>query len=150
MRVFHSVEEVVAARGTDLGISEWLPITQERVDQFAETTGDRQWIHVDPDAATQGPYGGTIAHGFLTLSLIPLLGAQVFRFGFDNARVNYGLNKVRFPSAVPVGRQVRASVRIDDVAATAVGHQVTFTYVIEVEGSAKPACVAELLVLLMA
>lgn len=150
MKVFESVEDVVAARGMELGTSAWVPIPQSRVDQFAEATGDRQWIHVDPDFARQGPYGGTIAHGFLTLSLIPWFGSQIFRFGFDNARVNYGLNKVRFPSPVPVGQRVRASVRIDEVAPIPTGHRVTFTYTIEVEGASRPACVAELLVLLMA
>ena len=97
MRVFESPDEVVAAVGTDLGASEWVEITQERVDAFADATGDHQWIHVDPERAMAGPFAGTIVHGYLTLSLVPWLGSQVFTLGGDGAALNYGTNKVRFP-----------------------------------------------------
>ena len=110
MRTFTSLDELSDAAGEELGTSEWLTIEQERVDQFADATGDHQWIHVDVERAASGPFGGTIAHGYLTLSLIPLLGAQVFALDTPGAKLNYGVNKVRFPAPVPVGSRVRDTV----------------------------------------
>ena len=107
MRTFTTLDEVADAVGQELGTSDWLTIEQERVDQFADATGDHQWIHVDADRAAAGPFGGTIAHGYLTLSLIPLLGSQVFALDTPGAKLNYGVNKVRFPHPVRVGSKVR-------------------------------------------
>ena len=149
MRVFGTVEEIEAAAGEELGTSEWVEITQERVDQFAEATGDHQWIHVDVEKARKGPFGGTIAHGYLTLSLVPWLGSQVFSLETPGAKLNYGVNKVRFPSPVPVGSRVRARVAVDQVADVPAGKQLTMKYVVEIEGHDKPACVAETVVLLL-
>ncbi|MEU4692657.1 MaoC family dehydratase [Actinoplanes sp. NPDC023714] len=129
--------------GKDLGYSEWLEITQERVNTFADATGDHQWIHVDVERAKAGPFGGPIAHGYLTLSLvIPLFGALLQVEGITMG-VNYGLEKVRFPSPVRVGARIRLSatvVSVEEVAGN--GVQSTFDFTVEVEGSSKPACVA--------
>ena len=149
MRVFGTVEEIEAAAGEELGTSDWVEITQDRVDQFAEATGDHQWIHVDVEKAKKGPFGGTIAHGYLTLSLVPWLGSQVFSLETPGAKLNYGVNKVRFPSPVPVGSRVRARVAVDRVADVPAGKQLTMKYVVEIEGHDKPACVAETVVLLL-
>ena len=150
MRVFTTLDEVAAARGEDLGTSDWLTVEQDRVDRFAEATGDHQWIHVDVARAKDGPFGGTIAHGYLTLSLVPFLGSQVFAFDTPGAKLNYGANKVRFPNPVLVGKRIRAHVRLTDVADLPAGKQLTLTYTIEIEDEAKPACVAETVVLLLA
>jgi acyl dehydratase len=129
--------------GKDLGHSEWLEITQERVDTFADATGDHQWIHVDVERARTGPFGAPIAHGYLTLSLVIPLFTQLLQVEGIKLGVNYGLEKVRFPSPVKVGARIRLSasvVSVEDVAGD--GVQSTFDFTIEVEGSAKPACVA--------
>lgn len=147
--MFSTVEEVAAATGEDLGASEWLQIDQDRVDAFADATGDHQWIHVDVERAQAGPFGGTIAHGYLTLSLVPWLGSQVFALETPGAKLNYGVNKVRFPHPVPVGSRVRAHVRVGEVTALPAGQQLTLRYTIEIEGVDKPACVAETVVLLL-
>ena len=110
MRVFNSLDEVAAASGEELGTSDWLTIDQERVNQFADATGDHQWIHVDEEKAKDGPFGGTIAHGYLTLALVPWLGSQVFDLATPGAKLNYGVNKVRFPNPVRVGSRIRAKV----------------------------------------
>ena len=149
MRSFSTLEEIQAAVGEDLGTSEWLEIDQERVDQFAEATGDHQWIHVDVERAKEGPFGGTIAHGYLTLSLVPMLGAQVMTLDTPGAKLNYGANKVRFPNPLLVGSKVRAQVSIADVSEVKAGQQLTVKYTIEIEGQDKPACVAETVVLLL-
>ncbi len=149
MRTFTTLDEVIAAAGEDLGTSEWVTVEQDRVDAFAEATGDHQWIHVDVERAESGPFGGTIAHGYLTLSLVPWLGSQVFALETPGARLNYGVNKVRFPSPVPVGSRVRAHVSITAVTDIAAGKQMQVRYVVELEGSDKPACVAETVVLLL-
>ncbi|MFB6718820.1 MaoC family dehydratase [Kribbella sp. NPDC056345] len=146
---FTGVDEVVNAVGTTLGESEWLEITQEQVNQFAEATGDHQWIHVDVERAAKGPYGGTIAHGYLTLSLIARFGDELFSVSGVTAKLNYGVNKVRFPTPVPVGARVRAGASIANTAETPAGVQVSLNWVIELEGSTKPACVAETVVLLV-
>ena len=149
MRIFTSLDEVVDAVGQELGTSDWLAIEQERVDLFAEATGDHQWIHVDVERAKDGPFGGTIAHGYLTLSLVPYLGSTVFSLETPGAKLNYGVNKVRFPHPVRVGRRIRSTVSVADVADVPAGKQLTLRHVIEIEDEAKPACVAESVVLLL-
>ncbi|WP_121258260.1 MaoC family dehydratase [Nocardioides ferulae] len=150
MRVFTTFDEVAAAVGEELGTSEWVTIDQERVNRFADATGDHQWIHVDVERAATGPFGGTIAHGYLTLSLVPWLGSQVFELDTPGAKLNYGVNKVRFPNPVKVGSRVRATVSIADIVDIPAGKQLTLKYVVEIEGESKPACVAETVVLLLA
>jgi acyl dehydratase len=149
MRTFATFDEVAAAAGEELGTSDWLAIDQERVDKFAEATGDHQWIHVDRERAATGPFGTTIAHGYLTLSLIPLLGSQVFRLTTPGPRLNYGVNKVRFPNPVRVGSRVRVKVTIGEVTEVPAGRQLTLRHTIEIEDEDKPACVAETVVLLL-
>jgi acyl dehydratase len=149
MRVFTSLDEIAAAVGEELGTSEWLEVTQERVDQFAEATGDHQWIHVDVERAKDGPFGGTIAHGFLTLSLIPQFNVQVFGLETPGAKLNYGLNKVRFPHPVPVGSRRRDRITLTGVTDLAGGKQITLQHAIEIDGVEKPACIAEMLVVLL-
>lgn len=143
METLRGVEGVKSMAGKEWGRSDWLEITQDRIDQFAGATGDFQWIHVDPARAKAGPFGTTIAHGFLTLSLIPALTGALVKVEGIRMGINYGLNKVRFPSPVRVGSRVRAvskNISIEDVdGGVQVGNQVT----IEIEGQAKPACVAE-------
>jgi acyl dehydratase len=137
------VEGLKARVGEHLGYSDWMEVTQERVNAFADATGDHQWIHVDVERAKSGPFGGPIAHGYLTLSLAPALMPQVVDVTGFALAVNYGANKVRFPSPVPVGAKLRLGVRllaIDDVPG---GVQVTHELTYEVEGAAKPACVVE-------
>ncbi|MEV4645467.1 MaoC family dehydratase [Saccharopolyspora sp. NPDC049357] len=145
MKVFTSKEEILAAQGEELGTSEWLTITQEQVNTFADATHDHQWIHVDIEKAKQGPFGGPIAHGFLTLSLLPKLNSETFRV--DNAKmgINYGLNKVRFPSPVPVGARVRATTELISATEIEGGLQLAVKATVEIEGAGKPACVAEFL-----
>ena len=149
MHVFSTFEEIEAAVGQELGVSEWVSIGQRRVNEFAEATGDHQWIHVDVERAKEGPFGGTIAHGYLTLSLVPWLGSMVFKLATPGAKLNYGVNKVRFPSPVLVGSKVRARVSINGVTDIPSGKQLTVGHVIEIEGHDKPACVAETVVLLL-
>jgi acyl dehydratase len=144
MRTFESVDALVAAKGEELGSSDWVTISQEEVNLFADATGDHQWIHVDPEKAASGPFGTTIAHGFMTLSLLPRLMHQIYTVKGIKLAINYGLNKVRFPSPVPVGSKVRAASTLTDTQDVGNGTvQVTVTTVIEIEGAAKPACVAE-------
>src|SRR6476646_1447666 len=130
MRVFTTLDEVAAAVGEELGTSEWVTIEQDRVDRFADATGDHQWIHVDVEAAKNGPFGGTIAHGYLTLSLVPWLGSQVFNLDTPGAKLNYGVNKVRFPNPVLVGSSVRAKVSVKEVTDIPAGKQLTLGYVV--------------------
>jgi acyl dehydratase len=129
--------------GLELGPSEWTEVTQERVNMFADATGDHQWIHVDPERAAKGPFGGTIAHGFLTLSMLPQGTFELMQVEDASAAINYGLNKVRFPAPVPVGSRVRTSFRLVDVSEVEGGVQVTTAATVEREGSEKPVCVAE-------
>ncbi|QSR27451.1 enoyl-CoA hydratase [Nocardioides aromaticivorans] len=149
MRVFTTFEEVAEAAGTDLGTSEWVTIDQRRVNQFADATGDHQWIHVDMERAKEGPFGGTIAHGYLTLSLVPWLGSQVFTLRTPGAKLNYGVNKVRFPNPLLVGKRIRLHVKMGEVVDIPSGKQLTVQHTIEIEGEDKPACVAETVVLLL-
>ena len=150
MRTFTTPEEIADAVGQEIGTTPWLTIDQARVDAFADATDDHQWIHVDAERAAAGPFGGTIAHGYLTLSLLPRFGAEVFRLATPGATLNYGLNKVRFPAAVPVGARIRGRARVVEVADLPAGTQVTFGWTIEIEGADKPACVAETVALLLA
>jgi acyl dehydratase len=150
MRVLDDLDELATLAGDELGTSDWLEITQDRVNAFADATGDHQWIHVDVERAAAGPFGGTIAHGYLTLSLIPFLGAQVFSLETPGAKLNYGVNKVRFPSPVPVGARVRNHVTMGEVTAVPAGTQLTLRHTVEIEGQPKPGCVAETVVLLLA
>ena len=144
--VYHGVEDLVAAVGTELGPSAWLAMEQARIDLFADATEDHQWIHVDTMRAAESPYGETIAHGFLTLALIPHFMSSLRRFDGVRMGINYGLDKVRFPTAVPSGSRVRGRMRLDQVDPLPDdGVQVTTTITVEVEGQDKPACVATLL-----
>lgn len=146
MRIFESLADLSAATGEELGTSEWVTVEQERIDQFAEATGDHQWIHVDPEKAASGPFGTTIAHGYLTLSLIPMLTWQIYEVRGISGALNYGLDKVRFPSPVPVGSRVRASAVLTSYEEVAGGGQAIVTTTIEIDGAAKPACVAATIV----
>jgi acyl dehydratase len=150
MRVFNGIDELEKAVGEQLGHSDWHTVTQEKVDQFADATGDHQWIHVDPERAKAGPFGGTIAHGYMTLSLLPMLNAQIYRIDGLTMGINYGTNKVRFPAPVPVGSRVRAGAELVEVTPNAQGAQAVVRTTIEVEGGEKPACVAESVVVLVA
>jgi acyl dehydratase len=130
--------------GEELGPSRWLEVTQERVDAFAAATEDAQWIHVNRQRAAEGPFGTTIAHGFLTLSLLPELWFELAGDGGYRLTVNYGVNRVRFPAPVPVGSRVRAQFRVEEVVAVDGGDQARIAATIEREGETKPVCVAEL------
>ncbi len=148
MRVFSGVDELRGAVGSRIGEGDWLTIDQSQVDMFADATDDHQWIHVDEEKAKAGPFGTTIAHGFLSLSLLPSLVARIYKI--DNVRmgVNYGLNKVRFTSPVPVGSKVRGVVDLLDVTDAKGGAvQLTTKVTVEIEGSERPALVAEWLTL---
>lgn len=143
MRNFGSIDDLLTAVGEDLGTSEWVEVTQEQVNLFADATGDHQWIHVDPARAKDGPFGTTIAHGYLTLSLLPRLMHQIYHVDGVRMGINYGLNKVRFPAPVPVGSRVRGIAALSDAKPVSGGVQAEATITIEIEGSDKPACVAE-------
>ncbi|MFI6998237.1 MaoC family dehydratase [Nocardia sp. NPDC050175] len=143
MQVFANIQEFAAAAGTSLGTTEWLEIDQNRIDTFAAATGDHQWIHTDPEKAADGPFKSTIAHGLLTLSLLPVLNHQLYRIENLAMAVNYGFDKVRFISPVPVGSRVRATTTIESIAEVPGGVQAKFSTTIEIEGAPKPACVAE-------
>lgn len=143
MTVFEGLDQIEAAIGTHIGYSEWMEITQERVDAFADATGDHQWIHVDPARAADGPYGTTIAHGYLTLSLLPVLGAEILDIRGFSMMINYGLEKVRFPAAVPVGSRIRAGIELTSLQRKASGVQLNSVVTVEIEGGDRPALVAE-------
>jgi acyl dehydratase len=146
MTVFSSVHALKGAAGTDLGYSDWVLVDQERVNAFADATDDHQWIHVDPEAAKSGPYGGTIAHGYLTLSMVVPLMAYLFRVEGVRMGINYGVNRVRFPAPVPVGSKIRARGEVLSVEEVTGGVQVTNRVTVEREGGDKPVCVAETVV----
>ena len=145
-RVIDGIEGMKALVGEHLGYSDYLEVTQDRVNLFAEATGDRQWIHVDVERANkESPFGGPIAHGYLTLSLGPVLYPQVVQIKGFSMGVNYGANKIRFMAPVPVGANVRLGVKLLSVQEIAGGAQATMEFVFEVEGNAKPSCVAEII-----
>lgn len=148
MRQFDSLQSMQAYVGQEIAISEWVTIDQKRIDLFAEATDDHQWIHVDPKRAADGPYGTTIAHGFLTLSLIPMLKAQAMVVENTKLGVNYGLNKVRFPSPVKVNSRLRGRFKLVSMEPLPpingmAGFEITFDVTVECEGSDKPACAAQ-------
>lgn len=145
MQRFTSIDELKAFKGRELGPSDWHRVTQQAVQLFAEATGDHQWIHVDPERARrESPFGGPVAHGFLTLSLLPMLSAQLMQFEGVKARVNYGLNRVRFTAPVPVEGRVRLRTVLQEVEDEGQGGvKLTWLASLELEGSAKPVCVAE-------
>jgi acyl dehydratase len=143
MKVFTSLDELAACVGQEVGVSDWIEITQQRIDEFARATGDLQWIHVDPARAAAGPFGTTIAHGFLTLSLLPLMADSALELRGVRMGVNYGLNKVRFPAPVPVGSRLRGRFRLAAFEPIEGGAQITLEVTMERAGSAKPVCVAE-------
>jgi acyl dehydratase len=145
MTVAHGLDGLRKLAGTDLGPTEWLEITQDRVDRFADATGDHQWIHVDVERARSGPFGGTIAHGYLTLALLIPLWTQLLRIEGIGMAVNYGLNRVRFPAPVPVGSHVRLRAHVATVEEVRDGVQLTVAFTVEVRGADKPAVVAEAL-----
>ena len=144
-KIIAGIDGLKAEVGHHLGYSSYLTISQERVNQFAEATGDFQWIHIDVERAKTGPFGGPIAHGYLTLSLGPVLLPEIFAVSGISMGVNYGANKVRFMSPVPVGAQLRAGAKLMNVDEIAGGAQVTLEIVFECEGAAKPSCVAEVI-----
>ncbi|MGV0718137.1 MaoC family dehydratase [Mycolicibacterium sp. XJ662] len=146
MRTFKDLDELVAAEGTQLGPTDWLEISQERVNLFADATDDHQWIHVDPKRAADGPFGGTIAHGLLTLSLLPRFMHRLYTVGNITMAINYGYNKVRFITPVKVGAKVRARAELTKVDQLDGAVQSTMTTTVEIEGADKPAAVAESIV----
>lgn len=139
------LDELRALAGSDLGASAWIPVTQERVNLFADATDDHQWIHTDPQRAAEGPFGGTIAHGYLTLSLLIPLFNELLEVRGVAMSINYGLEKVRFPSPVPVGAKIRLLGRVESVEDVAGGVQMALAFTVESDGSPKPACVAHAL-----
>jgi len=145
MRTFASLDEFVAAKGEELGLSPWHEITQDQVNAFADATGDHQWIHVDIERAAAGPFGGTIAHGYLTVSLLPIFMTEIFRVENVTMGINYGLDRVRFPAPVPVGSKIRAAATLTDVKQTHLGSLAHIRVKVEVEGQSKAACIADTL-----
>jgi acyl dehydratase len=147
-REFTDVAKIEAV-GEDLGTTDWVEISQPAVDAFAEVTGDHQWIHVDVERAASSPFGGTIAHGYLTLSMLPAFAAQLYTIDTGSARLNYGLGKVRFPASVPVGSKIRATPRFKEVQHVPAGSQVVVAWSVEAEGVERPVCVAETITLVV-
>lgn len=141
-RTATGLDEIKALSGTDLGRTDWLEVTQDRVDTFADATGDHQWIHTDPERAATGPFGGTIAHGYLTLSLIIPLFNQLLAVEGISMSVNYGLDKVRFPHPVRVGAKIRLHGTVDSVEDVRGGVEMRLAFTVEIEGTDKPACAA--------
>jgi acyl dehydratase len=146
VKKFSGLDEFVAAQGSQLGPTDWLEVTQDRVNLFADATDDHQWIHVDPERAANGPFGGTIAHGLLTLSLLPHFTRQLYTVDNIAMAINYGYNKVRFITPVRVGSKIRARAEIAKVDQLAGAVQATVTVTVEIDGSDKPAAVAESIV----
>jgi acyl dehydratase len=143
MLTLTGIDEVKAHLGMELGVSDWHDVTQADIDTFAEVTGDDYWIHVDVERAKQGPFGGTIAHGYYTLSLAPMFSYRMFSFGGFSFGVNYGVNRVRFPAPMPVGDRVRMRAKLLSVEDVPGGAQITTELTFEREGGDKPVCVAE-------
>ena len=143
MRSFEHLVDLQALVGQEVGVSDWITVDQHRIDLFADATGDHQWIHIDPERAAKGPFGTTIAHGFLTLSLLPEMGASAFQVLDTRMGVNYGLGKVRFPAPVPSGSRLRGHFKLTKYDPLEGGAQLTVEVSMEREGSDKPVCVAE-------
>jgi acyl dehydratase len=143
MLTLTGLEEVRAHVGQELGVSDWHLVTQAKIDEFAEVTGDDQWIHIDPERAKESPFGGTIAHGYYTLSLAPRFSYDMFKFEGFAFGVNYGLNRVRFPAPMPVGQRVRMRATLKSVEEIPGGAQIVSELTFEREGGEKPVCVAE-------
>lgn len=143
----HVPDDLLALAGRTMGESGWHEIDQRQVNTFADATRDHQWIHVDTRRAKAGPFGGTVAHGFLTLALVPMFLGETVRVDTCQATINYGLNRVRFPAAVPVGGSVRARVELSGARRRGTGVEATFTVAVELRGSDRPACVAEVIIL---
>jgi acyl dehydratase len=143
VRTFTSLDEFAAAKGEHLGYSEWHEVTQQQVDTFADATGDHQWIHIDPERAAGGPFSGTIAHGYLTLSMLPVLISQIFRIENLTMAINYGLDRVRFPAPVPTGSQIRAGATLTEIRQTHLGLLSHARVTVEIDGQDKAACVAD-------
>jgi acyl dehydratase len=143
MKTFDSLADLAACAGQEVVVSDWFTVTQQHIDQFADATGDHQWIHVDAERAKTGPFGTTIAHGYLTLSLLAGFSMRSFEVRGVSMGINYGLNKVRFMAPVPVGSRLRARMRLLEAAPIQGGLQLTWQSTIEREGSDKPVCVAE-------
>ena len=143
VRIFTSTDELAEAIGTHVGYSGWHTVTQAQIDGFAEATGDHQWIHVDPDRAARGPFGSTVAHGYLTLAMVPMMTWETMRIEGLAMEVNYGAEKVRFPSPVPVGSRVRAGIELVGIVPAGDGHRLTSRVTVEREGSDKPVCVVD-------
>lgn len=149
MRIFESIDDLQRAVGAELGASRWRTVDQEQITDFAAITDDEQWIHVDQHRAAHVPFGSTIAHGYLLLALVPSLLAEVFRIDSMTMVVNYGLDRVRFPSPVPSGSRIRAAASLAAIESTASGHRLTVQVAIEADGSRKPSCVADALMLVV-
>ncbi|SDR95776.1 Acyl dehydratase [Brevibacterium siliguriense] len=149
MRTINGIDEIESLIGQGLGSSEWMTMDQDAINTFADATGDHQWIHVDEARAAEGPYGATIVHGFFTLSLIPKFSTEVFTIEGVSIRVNYGLNKVRFLQPVLVGSRLRGIINVKDVIRGEKGTQVILEHTIEIDGQDRPACVAEVVTLLV-
>jgi len=143
MRTITGLDELEQAKGEELGVSDWHTITQSDIDAFADVTGDHQWIHVDPERAKDTPFGGTIAHGYFTLSLAPRFNEQILKMDGFAMAINYGLNKVRFPAPVPVNSQVRMRAKLAELSEISGGAQMIMELTFEREGGDKPVCVAE-------
>ena len=147
MRTFTSLADFADATGEHLGYSDWHEVTQAQVSAFADATGDHQWIHVDPQRAASGPFGKTIAHGYLTLAMLPVLVSEIYRIENLTMAVNYGLDRVRLPSSVPTGSRIRAGATLSDVRNTPLGQLASARVTVEVEGQKRAACVADTLAL---
>jgi acyl dehydratase len=145
----YALHDLAGLVGQELGTSDWLTVEQDRIDLFADATDDHQWIHTDPERAAAGPFGATIAHGYLTVSLLPVLVGQAFSVAGVARRVNYGLDKVRFPSPVPVGSRVRAVVTLASLEPGDSSTRMGLRCVVEIEGGTRPACVADTLTVLV-
>jgi acyl dehydratase len=149
MRIFESVDDVMASVGEHLGHSSWCLVDQARIDAFADATDDRQWIHVDQVRAKAGPFGATIAHGYLSLSLVPRFVGDVLRLDGVTMLINYGANRLRFPAPVPVGARLRGGVEILALEPVAAGYQLALRVTVEIEGQGKPACVVDTLTMVV-
>lgn len=143
VREINGIVELEKLVGQEVGSSDWVTIDQDRIQLFADATDDHQWIHLDEEKAKAGPFGGTIAHGFLTLSLLPMLSQRTVDVTGMKMKINYGLNKVRFPQPVPSGARVRDTITLDSVERKDAGVMVIMTHVIEIDGEQRPACIAE-------